>query len=117
MDSLFLVSSVDRKTKNKKSPLPFITSTLQQVASNRLNMGAKKTMSVAQKLYEGIELENETVGLITYMRTDSVRLSNEFVSATNEFVKREYGKEYVGSVKVVKQKENVHQVLKEHHYQ
>ena len=107
LDSLFLVSSVDRKTKNKKSPLPFITSTLQQVASNRLNMGAKKTMSVAQKLYEGIELENETVGLITYMRTDSVRLSNEFVSATNEFVKREYGKEYVGSVKVVKQKENV----------
>lgn len=107
LDSLFLVSSVDRKTKNKKSPLPFITSTLQQVASNKLNMGAKKTMSVAQKLYEGIELENETVGLITYMRTDSVRLSNEFVSATNEFVKREYGKEYVGSVKVVKQKENV----------
>ena len=107
LDSLFLVSSVDRKTKNKKSPLPFITSTLQQVASNRLNMGAKKTMSVAQKLYEGIELENETVGLITYMRTDSVRLSNEFVSATHEFVKREYGKEYVGSVKVVKQKENV----------
>ena len=107
MDSLFLVSSVDRKTKNKKSPLPFITSTLQLVASNKLNMGAKKTMSVAQKLYEGIELENETVGLITYMRTDSVRLSNEFVSATNEFVKREYGKEYVGSVKVVKQKENV----------
>ena len=107
LDSLFLVNSVDRKTKNKKSPLPFITSTLQQVASNRLNMGAKKTMSVAQKLYEGIELENETVGLITYMRTDSVRLSNEFVSATNEFVKREYGKEYVGSVKVVKQKENV----------
>lgn len=107
LDSLFLVSSVDRKTKNKKSPLPFITSTLQQVASNKLNMGAKKTMSIAQKLYEGIELENETVGLITYMRTDSVRLSNEFVSATNEFVKREYGKEYVGSVKVVKQKENV----------
>ena len=107
LDSLFLVNSVDRKTKNKKSPLPFITSTLQQVASNKLNMGAKKTMSVAQKLYEGIELENETVGLITYMRTDSVRLSNEFVSATNEFVKREYGKEYVGSVKVVKQKENV----------
>lgn len=107
LDSLFLVSSVDRKTKNKKSPLPFITSTLQQVASNKLNMGAKKTMSVAQKLYEGIELENETVGLITYMRTDSVRLSNEFVSATNEFVKREYGKEYVGGVKVVKQKENV----------
>ncbi len=103
----FKVSNVDKKSKSKKSPAPFITSTLQQVASTKLNMSAKKTMSVAQKLYEGIELENETVGLITYMRTDSIRLSNEFISATQEYIKNEYGESYVGSVKVSKKKENV----------
>lgn len=103
----FKVANVDKKSKNKKSPTPFITSTLQQVASTKLNMNAKKTMSIAQKLYEGIELENETVGLITYMRTDSIRLSNEFVSSTSEYIKKEYGSNYVGSVKVSKKTENV----------
>lgn len=103
----FNVSSTSKKSKNKKAPMPFTTSTLQQAASNKLNMNAKKTMSVAQKLYEGIELENETVGLITYMRTDSVRLSNEFINATHNYVKDEYGEDYIGSVKVVKQKDNV----------
>lgn len=103
----FKVSNIDKKSKNKKSPTPFITSTLQQVASTKLNMSAKKTMSIAQKLYEGIELENETVGLITYMRTDSIRLSNEFISATKDYIKNEYGENYVGSVKVAKKKDNV----------
>lgn len=107
LDSKFEVSNVEKKVKTKKSPVPFITSTLQQVASNKLNMSAKKTMSIAQKLYEGIELENETVGLITYMRTDSIRLSNEFVTATNKYIKGEFGSEYVGSVKVSKKTENV----------
>ena len=64
-------------------------------------------MSIAQKLYEGIELENETVGLITYMRTDSIRLSNEFVKSTYDYINKEYGKEYVGSVKISKKTENV----------
>ncbi len=103
----FQISSIDKKSKNRKSPTPFITSTLQQVASNKLNMSAKKTMSIAQKLYEGIELENETVGLITYMRTDSIRLSNEFISATQNYIKNEFGGDYVGSVKVSKKTENV----------
>ena len=107
LSDIFSISSVEKKEKNKKSPAPFITSTLQQVASTKLNMNAKKTMSIAQKLYEGIELENETVGLITYMRTDSIRLSNEFISATQDFIKKEYGKEYIGSVKVSKKTENV----------
>lgn len=107
LSSEFQVSSVEKKSKNRKSPAPFITSTLQQVASNKLNMSAKKTMSIAQKLYEGIELENETVGLITYMRTDSIRLSNEFISATQGYIKKEYGENYIGSVKVSKKTENV----------
>ncbi len=103
----FKVNSIETKNKAKKSPAPFITSTLQQTASTKLNMNAKKTMSVAQKLYEGIELADETVGLITYMRTDSIRLSNEFISTTQNFIKKEYGSEYVGSVKVNKKTENV----------
>ena len=103
----FDVTSIDTKEKSKKSPAPFITSSLQQVASTKLNMNAKKTMSIAQKLYEGIELEDETVGLITYMRTDSIRLSNEFISATQDYIKKEYGSEYIGSVKVSKKTENV----------
>ena len=79
--------------------MPFITSTLQQVASNKLGMSTKKTMSVAQKLYEGIDLGDETVGLITYMRTDSTRLSNDFIKETDNYIETKYGKEYLGSVR------------------
>ena len=82
LSNAFKIESVDKKEKAKQSKLPYITSTLQQDASNKLNMVAKKTMSIAQKLYEGIDLANETVGLISYMRTDSFRLSNEFVGET-----------------------------------
>ena len=103
----FVVESVEKKLKNKQSKLPFITSTMQQDASNKLNFNSKKTMQIAQKLYEGIELENETVGLITYMRTDSTRLSNDFISSVYSFIEDKYGKEYVGSVKVAKKKDNV----------
>ena len=70
-------------------------------------MNAKKTMSVAQKLYEGIDLDNETVGLISYMRTDSVRLSDEFVNSTFSYINANYGKEYVGYVKKSTKTENV----------
>ena len=70
LNKTFTIESVEKKKKNKKSKPVYTTSTLQQDASNKLNMSAKKTMSVAQKLYEGIALEDETVGLITYMRTD-----------------------------------------------
>ena len=86
---------------------PFITSTLQQEASSKLNFKAKRTMSIAQKLYEGIDIGDETVGLITYMRTDSIRLSDSFISETKQYIEEKYGKNYVGSVKVSKKKENV----------
>ena len=85
LDSLgnaFKIESVDKKTKEKQSKPPYITSTLQQDASNKLGFNAKKTMQIAQKLYEGIELDTEVVGLITYMRTDSIRLSDEFIKST-----------------------------------
>ncbi|MBQ9011759.1 MAG: type I DNA topoisomerase, partial [Bacilli bacterium] len=103
----FEIESVDKKEKGKQSKAPFITSTMQQEASNKLKFGAKKTMMLAQKLYEGIDLANETVGLITYMRTDSIRLSNEFVSETYRFIETKYGKEYIGKVKVSKKTDNV----------
>ena len=110
LDSLgeeYTVESITQKEKKKKSKYPFITSTLQQEASNKLGFSAKKTMSVAQKLYEGIDLEDETVGLITYMRTDSIRLSDEFSKATYKYIYDNYGKEYAGYVKKSKKTENV----------
>ena len=103
----FKIINVDKKNKNKKSNPPFITSTLQREAATKLGFNAKKTMSLAQKLYEGIELQNETVGLISYMRTDSVRLSDEFIKATYGFIKAKYGEEYIGYVKTSKKTENV----------
>lgn len=103
----FQIESIDKKKKSKKSKAPFITSTLQQDASNKLGFSAKKTMSLAQKLYEGIELENETVGLISYMRTDSIRLSDEFIKTAYGFIKETYGEDYIGYVKKSAKKENV----------
>lgn len=103
----FEIASVKKTTKRRESKPPFITSTLQQEASSKLGFKARRTMSIAQKLYEGITLENETVGLITYMRTDSTRLSDTFVSAAQDYIGEKYGKEYIGKVKVGKKKENV----------
>lgn len=103
----YKVVSVEEKDKAKKSKAPFITSTLQQEASTKLGFPAKKTMSIAQKLYEGVDLENETVGLISYMRTDSIRLSDEFVRPALSYIENNYGKEYKGSIKIAKKTENV----------
>ena len=103
----FKITDVSEKEKNKKSKEPFKTSTLQQMASTRLNFASSKTMKIAQKLYEGIDLGNETVGLITYMRTDSVRLSPIFVNETYSFIKDKYGENYVGNVKVGKKNDNM----------
>ena len=103
----FEIENINKSNKNKKSKAPFITSTLQQEASTKLSFTGNRTMRVAQKLYEGVDLGDETVGLITYMRTDSIRLSNEFVSSAFEYIEKEYGKVYVGSVKQSKKKENV----------
>ncbi len=107
LSNKFLIDSIETKLKNKKAKPPFITSTLQQDAVNKLNFTSKKTMQIAQKLYEGIDLKSETVGLITYMRTDSVRLSDDFITSANAFINEKYGKEYVGYVKTTKKKENV----------
>lgn len=107
LSNAFEIESVDKKEKQKQSKAPFTTSTMQQEASSKLRFGAKKTMSVAQKLYEGIDLENETVGLITYMRTDSIRLADEFIKETYNFIETKYGSNYVGRVKVSKKTENV----------
>ncbi|MCI9084774.1 MAG: type I DNA topoisomerase [Bacilli bacterium] len=107
LSNAFEIESVEKKEKQKGSKAPFTTSTMQQEASSKLRFGAKKTMSVAQKLYEGIDLENETVGLITYMRTDSIRLADEFIKETYKFIETKYGDKYIGRVKVSKKTENV----------
>ncbi|MDO5440111.1 MAG: type I DNA topoisomerase [Erysipelotrichaceae bacterium] len=91
---------ISEKAKNRSSYLPFITSTLQQEASTKLGYSAKRTMSVAQGLYEGVKLKDETVGLITYMRSDSTRLSKEFVAAAFDKIEKEYGQEYKGVYRV-----------------
>ena len=107
LSDTYVVESIDKKSKAKKSKFPFITSTLQQEASTKLNFPAKKTMSIAQKLYEGIDLGSETVGLITYMRTDSTRLSDDFIVLARSYIEKTYGKEYVGVIKKSKKRENV----------
>ena len=95
----FVIDSVKKSSKKRESK--------QQEASSKLGFKARKTMMIAQKLYEGIALEDETVGLITYMRTDSTRLSDLFVESATEYIKEKYGQNYVGKVKVSKKKENV----------
>ncbi len=98
----FTVSAVTSRNRNKASKLPFITSTLQQEASTKLRFSARKTMSVAQSLYEGVDLENEQVGLITYMRTDSYRLSPIFYNEAFDVIVETYGKDYKGKYRPVK---------------
>ena len=91
----FRVTSVKRQDKNRNPAPPFITSTLQQEASRKLNMTPRRTMSIAQQLYEGVDIEGEgTVGLITYMRTDSLRLSEEALAAAKSFIVGRYGERY-----------------------
>ena len=107
LDKYFIIESIDKKEKDKQSKYPFTTSTMQQEASNKLNFTSKKTMSIAQKLYEGISLKDETVGLITYMRTDSIRMSDEFIKSTYAYIKENYGENYIGYVKKSKKTDNV----------
>ena len=103
----FNIDSVDKKTKEKKGVMPFTTSTLQQACANKFNFGASKTMKIAQRLYESVDIGTETVGLITYMRTDSTRLSSGFIDDVHSYIKKTYGDEYIGKVKQQKHKENV----------
>ena len=107
LSEIFKIKSIEKQMKAKKAKAPHITSTLQQEASSKLNFTSKKTMMIAQKLYEGITLKDETVGLITYMRTDSIRLSDEFIKRTYGYIKENYGENYLGYVKKSKKTENV----------
>lgn len=91
----FSVESVKKKQVRRNPSPPFITSTLQQEASRKLGYGAGRTMQIAQKLYEGLELGGETVGLITYMRTDSVNMSNDAIQACRKVIEADYGKDYL----------------------
>ena len=106
LGKVFEIVKIESKEKNKKSKMPFKTSTLQQVAVNKLNFASSKTMRIAQKLYEGIDLGSETVGLITYMRTDSTRLAPTFIDETFKYIKEVYGDKYVGIVKKEKKSSN-----------
>ena len=92
----FKVTEVKKGERTRKAPVPFTTSTLQQEASKVLNFSTQKTMRIAQQLYEGIDIKGKgTVGLITYLRTDSIRISEEADHAARSYVEQQYGKEYV----------------------
>ncbi len=94
----FVVASVERKERRRNAPPPFTTAKLQQEAANRLGFTARKTMTLAQRLYEGVELGDEgAVGLITYMRTDSVRLSTEAVDGVRQHIEERFGKDHLPS--------------------
>ncbi len=95
-DAAFVVTDVKRKERRKHAPAPFTTSTLQQEAAKRLGFSSKRTMRAAQELYEGVEVAEEgSVGLITYMRTDSTRVAGSAVDAARAWVERQYGKQYL----------------------
>ncbi|MFZ5973963.1 MAG: type I DNA topoisomerase [Bacillota bacterium] len=94
-DAVYTVKSVKTGEKSKNAPPPFTTSQLQQEASRKLGFTTKRTMLVAQQLYEGVQLEGGATGLVTYIRTDSVRVANEAQKAARKYISEKYGKEYV----------------------
>ena len=91
----FQISDISSKVVNRNPSGPFTTSTLQQTASSRLGFGASRTMQIAQKLYQGIDIEGETIGLITYMRTDGTNLSADAVTSFRNYIQNDLGKEYL----------------------
>lgn len=90
----FSVEKVTKKTTKRKPTAPFITSTMQRAASTKYGFGASRTMQIAQKLYEGVEIDGAPVGLITYMRTDSVRVSDDARDMAHDFILQNYGEKY-----------------------
>ena len=110
----FTVSKVEVSERKRSPRLAYITSTLQQDAANKLRFSAKRTMSIAQRLYEGIDLGGNVTGLITYMRTDSSRLAPEFVASANAYIESTYGKEYSGSYHAKKDKnaQDAHEAIR-----
>ncbi len=116
----FTVTNVKKAEKKRSAAPPFTTSTLQQEASRKLNMTPKRTMAIAQQLYEGVDVAGEgTLGLITYMRTDSLRLSDEAMAAAADFIKARYGKDYYyGKFHVFKTKsgaQDAHEAIRPTH--
>ena len=115
-ERLFAVEEIVPKVIQRKQPVPFTTSLLQQAASNQLGFGSKKTMRTAQQLYEGIELGSEgATGLITYMRTDSTRISGEAVAQAHDYISRQFGEEYKGfggKGKVGKNAQDAHEAIR-----
>ena len=100
----FIVSEINEGKKQKKAPLPFTTSTLQQEAGKQLNFSTKKTMQLAQQLYEGVDIEGKgMVALITYLRTDSTRISEEADSLAKKYIEKNFGSEYVSDIQVKKE--------------
>jgi DNA topoisomerase-1 len=101
----FIISDISTKAKSITTPPPFITSTLQQSASSRLGYSPTRTMSIAQKLYEGVSIGKKMQGIITYMRTDSLTIAKEAIDFTRDFIEKEYGKDYLPkTAKVYKNK-------------
>ena len=116
----FLVTNVKKAEKRRSAAPPFTTSTLQQEASRKLNMTPKRTMAIAQQLYEGVDVAGEgTLGLITYMRTDSLRLSDEAMAAAADFIRHRYGAQYYyGKFHVFKTKsgaQDAHEAIRPTH--
>lgn len=103
----FVVNEVKTSERTRKAPLPFTTSTLQQEASKALNFSTQKTMRIAQHLYEGVDVGGTTVGVITYLRTDSVRIADEAVKAAHTYIKKHYGSEYARDTLAEKKGTNV----------
>ena len=91
----FSVTDISGKVVNRNPSGPFTTSTLQQTASSRLGFGASRTMQIAQKLYQGVEIEGETIGLITYMRTDGTNISNDALITFRDYIQSEIGNKYL----------------------
>ena len=90
----YIISDINKKTVKRNPQAPFTTSTLQQISSGKLGFGASRTMQIAQKLYQGVDIEGDTVGLITYMRTDGTQISNEAISTFREYITKNYGNNY-----------------------
>ncbi|MDE6656950.1 MAG: topoisomerase DNA-binding C4 zinc finger domain-containing protein, partial [Anaeroplasmataceae bacterium] len=110
----FVVSNIANKLVNRNSYPAFTTSTLQQDAANKLGFSPSRTMRIAQGLYEGKTVQDETVGLITYMRTDSTRLSDLFVDSAHQYIRQTYGDKYLGAVKIktAKNMQDAHEAIR-----
>ncbi|TCT16414.1 DNA topoisomerase I [Natranaerovirga pectinivora] len=113
----YKISDIRKSERIKKTLVPFITSTLQQEASKKLNFSTQKTMRIAQQLYEGVDVEGEgTVGLITYLRTDSTRISEEADSLLRDYIRLEYGEHYLSEVvqekKSTKKVQDAHEAIR-----